>query len=370
MIICAKEKCFGCGACAATCPKKCITMALDANGFDVPQIDTSLCVNCGTCSKVCPALQEPHLYTPIETFAAWAQDDNVHKTSTSGGISDVLVSTVIEAGGVAFGAVMSSDFSVCHAKATTLSEAKTFKKSKYVQSRTADTYLQVKQALAEGKQVIYTGTPCQIAGLRSFIGENENLFLVDIICHGTPSLKSLLDHIAIIEQRHNKKTTGMSFRDDGKKLTLMENDEAFYCKKSTQDIWYIGFLKGLFYKEACYTCPYAQKSRVSDVTIGDFWGLRDPSLAQQAKYGVSVLLVNTEKGQKLCQLAENKLVKYAQPLEKAVRGNHQLQHPTPRHKNRQLFYNLLSRQTFDRAAKKALRKERIKYFIARVLGRS
>lgn len=369
MELCPEEKCFGCGACAAKCPKNCIKMELDDKGFDRPRIDTSQCINCNSCINVCPATHIPNQQEPKKVYAAWNTHEEAHRRCTSGGISDALVKTVISEGGIAFGAVFNEDLSVCHMGVNTPYAAERLRQSKYVQSRTLQTYKEVKNSLGEGKKVIYTGTPCQIAGLKSYIGENENLYLVDIICHGTPSFKSLYDHIAYIEKREGKHTDAVFFRESGLKLILKENGNAFYEKKSTQDYWYMGFLNGLFYKEACYTCPFATSKRVSDITIGDFWGLEDRSLDEKAKFGVSVVMVNSEKGGLLFNKISEKLEATERNAQEAIRGNSQLRHPMKRHRNYESFYESYRKVGFERSVKKSLRLERIKYWLANIAGR-
>ncbi len=370
MIICSEDKCFGCGACAAKCPTNCIEMKVTENGFDFPFVDTSRCVNCNACIKVCPAINTPELKIPQKTYAGWAIDEEVHRSSSSGGVSDVIVRKIIDNGGIAFGAVMNDDFSVNHCVAKSLNESKAFKKSKYVWSHTLNTYKHVKEALESDCIVLYTGTPCQIAGLKSYVGDNNNLFCVDLVCHGTPSEKLLCQHIKEIEKKSNKTADEVLFRNNGLKLSLCQGDICFYSRKSTEDLWYIGFLKGLFYKQACYSCPFAKKERVSDITLGDFWGLNDVEIQTQAKHGVSLILVNTEKGEKLLELISDCVILHEQPLKKAVSGNKQLRMPSTKHKNYDKFNLDLKNHTFEKAAKKSLRKERLIYLIARILGRA
>ncbi len=369
MELCGKDRCFGCGACAAKCPTNCIAMELDEQGFDYPVIDQTKCVDCKSCVTVCPAINRVEQREPIKTYAAWIKDEKAHESSTSGGVSDALAQTVIAMGGVVFGAQMNPDFSVCHSCAGDRQGIQKFKQSKYVQSRTKDTYRQVKQCLAAGKKVLYTGTPCQIAGLQSYIGNHKNLYLADIICHGTPAFDGLRRHIEQIEEKCGKKANSLSFRGSAYQLKLKLKQDILYAKKSTEDLWYMGFLRGLFYKEACYTCPFADRHRAADITMGDFWGLQDAALRQQAKHGVSVMLVNTEKGMELCDKASELLQLTERDTDEAVAGNKQLRHPMPYHPNRGKFYRLLDKYGFEKAAKKSLRKERLFYKVVSLLGR-
>ncbi len=364
MKICDKEKCFGCGACVAKCPVSCIKMALDSEGFDYPNINVSQCINCGMCKQVCPALNVPEKKEPITTYAAWIIDDKAHKNSTSGGLSDALMQTVIADGGVVCGAKMMDDFSVCHDIATTTDTAKAFKRSKYIQSRIGSTFSKVKDYLNQDKKVLFAGTPCQIAGLKKYIGDNDNLYLVDIVCHGTPAFESLKKHIEEIEEKNGKKADSMSYRDEDYKLILKQKGEVFYNKKSTEDLWYAGFLSGLFHKNACYTCPFAERTRVSDITIGDFWGLKDKTLEKSAKYGVSLMMINTKKGEQLCSSASNLLELHKRETDEAVNGNSQLRKPIKKHRNREKYFRFVNKKGFEVAAKKCLFMERSKYKVA------
>lgn len=369
MEICSQEKCFGCGACAAQCPRNCIKMKLDDKGFDRPVVNVNQCIHCNCCINVCPAIHIPQQRESKKVYAAWNANEEAHRLCTSGGISDAMVKMVVSQGGIAFGAVLNDDLSVSHKGVTTQCATENFRQSKYVQSRTLRTFKEVKNSLSKGKKVIYTGTPCQIAGLKSYIGENENLYLVDIICHGTPSFKLLREHIAYIEKREGKYADAISFRESGCKFILRENDHVFYEKKSTQDYWYMGFLNGLFYKEACYTCPFASSKRVSDITIGDFWGLEDRLLEEEAKFGVSVVMVNSENGKLLFDKLCEKLKYTERSAKEAIRGNSQLRHPMRKHRKYKKFWKAYQLDGFEKAAKKSLRLERMKYWLANVVGR-
>lgn len=365
MNLCEKSKCFGCGACAAVCPKKCIRMELDEEGFDYPLIDQTSCINCGACQKVCPVEHSPVYREPIRTYAAWQRDEAAHKVSTSGGISDALAKTILKAGGVVFGAAMREDFSVCHKMVERVEDAPELQGSKYIQSRTLDTYLQVKEALSQGKKVLYTGTPCQIAGLKNYIGEHENLYCADIICHGTPAYASLKKHIEEIEKKTGQKAAKLSFRSSAYLLLLLllPDGRKLYERPATKDPWYLGFLRGLFYKESCYTCPFAQRERVSDITMGDFWGLQEKELEKKARFGVSVMMVNTEKGQELCEMASDLLEMCERTTDEAVAGNKQLRHPMPMHRNYKRFKKMNRKRSFKFAAMCSLFPERVGYAI-------
>lgn len=366
-MICSKEKCFGCGACVVKCPFNCISMMTDEYGFDYPRIDAAKCVGCNSCRNVCPANDSIVLNVPFKAYAAWIKDKKSHMTSSSGGIADGLAKTVVSQDGIVFGAKLNEDLTVSHCSADNMTKIETFKGSKYVQSRIIETYRDVKHYLDQGRKVLYIGTPCQVAAIKKYIGDNTNLYTVDIICHGTPSSQMLHKHIETIEKKYNRKATRVSFRTNSSwNLILCDNKGMFYNKDSMTDLWYVGFLRRLFYREACYSCPFANPNRVSDITIGDFWGLENHTIEQEAKYGVSVVLVNSEQGKKLIKETTDLLQMIERDIQEAINGNKQLRYPSKKHRNRKLFLKLFIRYGFDKAAKRALWLDRLINFVMKL----
>ena len=195
------------------------------------------------------------------------------------------------------------------------------------------------------------------------MGEQENLYCADIICHGTPSHKVLKKHIREIEEKTGKKAKELYYRKNAYLLLLLLDNERniIYSKEATSDPWYIGFLRGLFYKEACYSCPFADRKRISDITMGDFWGLQDKEIEKRAKHGVSVMMINTEKGKKLCDMADELIEKIERTTDEAAAGNKQLRHPMPRHRNYKRFKRLNRKLSFRKAAACSLLPEQFAY---------
>ena len=225
-----KQNCCGCTACASICPKGCIAMKADKEGFCYPQIDEALCIDCGLCEKVCPLLHKPDKHGIINVYGAKNIDDSVRFTSSSGGMFTLFAEQVLNRGGVVFGAAFDGSLQVCHAGISTMQELAKLRGSKYVQSNMNGIFKQVRTLLAGGKKVLFSGTPCQIAGLKGFlIKDYANLLTVDVVCHGVPSAKVYNKHLTEIAADTGEAVTQVKFRDKadgwkrGKTLFLTEN---------------------------------------------------------------------------------------------------------------------------------------------------
>lgn len=338
--ICPSELCTGCFACMNKCPKQAIKCIVDSQGRTLPKINEENCIRCGLCKAVCPQLNRIVLNTPQKCYAAQRIEENSRKKSASGGIAAVMTETLISKGSVAFGASTLEGGMIAHIPAENLKEADKFKGSKYVQSYTGYSYKKALQALEVGKKIIYIGTPCQIAGLKSYLGkEYGDLYCVDIICHGVPPMEYLNQHIKKLIG--NKKVDALTFRagEDDYHLRL-SNDGQVLCNIGRyKDAYYYSFYKGLIQRENCFKCLYAQMKRCGDITIGDFWGLKRDTLKKKYDGNISLVLVNSEKGKKLFSQIKNQLVWEERTVEEAVDGNIQLREPLSVHYKRETFIN-------------------------------
>jgi len=350
-----KAACCGCNACAEICPKHCIQMVEDAQGFIYPQVDSSVCVECGMCEKVCPLeVANLSLRKPLKAYAAWNKNRQEHLLSSSGGAAYIFSSYIIEKGGVVYGCT-SDGIDVRHIRVENHSELFKLQGSKYVQSDVRGLFKKVKNDLKNGKIVLFIGTPCQVAGLKNYIGHhNEHLYLVDLICHGVPSKKMLHDHIKHVSK--GRKIQYISFRDGNNFIFSLKAVDFGYTanvwEEPYKDLYMKGFLGGMIYQSSCYQCPFACSTRVSDITIGDFWGLKHAEcLPEEVKDGVSLLLPMTDKGLNLIQKVENNLYIYERSVEEAVNGNTQLRHPVIQGRRARLFHFLYSLFSFDVAMK-------------------
>lgn len=302
-----KQDCCGCSACAQRCPKQCIAMAEDEEGFLYPKVDISKCIDCHLCEKVCPVINQDDPRTPLNVYAAKNQNDQIRLDSSSGGIFTILAEQVINAGGVVFGACWDEEWNVKHDYAECLDDLVKFRSSKYLQSIIGDNYLKAEQFLKSGRTVLFTGTPCQIAGLKHFLRKDyDNLLAVEVICHSVPSSgiwqryleerlqtlrwsKSDIKHISF----RNKETgwKGYSFIIENK------NGNAF-SELGSKNAFMRGFLADLYTRPSCQACPAKQLKSGSDITLGDFWGIDSLMPEIDDDKGVSAIIINTEKGRK------------------------------------------------------------------------
>lgn len=371
--ICNTSICTGCAACMNRCPKQCINMREDKKlGHLYPQIDNDKCIDCGACVKVCPANHALELRTPITAYAGWDKSEKEYISSTSGGAASAFARYIIRQGGVVYGCAMLPDIKVNHVRIDTLDDIAKLKGSKYVQSTIGMIYKNVREDLRKGKKVLFIGTPCQVAGVKSFIGEKmgENLYTTDLICHGTPPLAYLRKHIL-------KKTKGVApdeifFRKGAYLLLLLLDGKELYrsslFEQRYQDTYYNTFFDGFSYRESCHTCRYAQPQRVSDVTIGDFWGLRD-DLPLEHPHGCSVLLPITEKGKELIEGIRQEFNLYERTVEEAVNGNDQLRHPKEKDFRITMFMILFPLLGIGIAYRLCVMDRIAKYYIRKLLKR-
>lgn len=298
-----KEDCCGCTACQEACPAGAIQMKLDAEGFFYPWVDPKKCISCGLCKKICPMKKEPPQKAVQEIYALKAEDPSVRKESTSGGAFTAISDAVLRQGGVVFGAVFDERFSVVHQMAETPQIRDKMRGSKCTQSSLEKVYPQVKQLLEEGRMVLFTGTPCQNAGLKSFLGkEYEKLYLCDIACHGVPSPQIWKEYLQMISEEKGKIQT-VNFRDKTKgwhRFSLrMDCEQGGLLQDMKQNPFYILFFDHYNLRPSCHRCPYARKERITDLTLADFWGIEEAMPQFDDDTGVSLVLCGTEKGKRL-----------------------------------------------------------------------
>lgn len=363
-MICEKKDCTGCFACFNICPKRCIQLVPDSQGHIYPEIDKKLCINCKLCEKVCPSINKLELKYPKKCFASWAKDTIERETSTSGGLASVFSKYILEIGGVVFGTVIENDLTVNHKMITNTEELNKTKGSKYVHSYINNTFIQAKEQLEAGKTVLFIGTPCQIAGLKSYLRKNyDNLYTIDLICHGVPSQKMLK------EELNQYNANSFSFRDEkGYNLSLFQDDKLIKKMSMPKSPYFYSFLHNISLRENCFSCLYARPERISDITIGDFWGLKELENTKIEKdKGISVVLPITDKGLELIKKCEDKLFLEEKHVDEALKGNNQLNMPSKKSHQTDYFNELYPKFNFDIAAKKASNYYSLKNMIIRVI---
>lgn len=343
-----KAECCGCGACMNKCPKGAISMQEDESGFIYPVINKDLCVECGACVAACGyKKQNTYNSNQQKVYAFSSRDKNVLIKSASGGAFAEIAKTAFSMGNTAvYGAAScgrNDDWKVKHIRVDNAEDIVKLQGSKYVQSEVGSIYSAVKSDLLKGENVIFSGTPCQVDGLRAFLNkEYDNLLTVDIICHGVPSHRMYSDFLHRCEEKLGSKIERFVFRDKSKGQGMIsrmdivsENGkELSIVKKGELYSYFYLFLKQHIYRENCYSCPYAKKERVSDITLGDFWGFttfypnaeKDYGLTD--KSGVSCILANTEKGNLMVEKLANSSIIMDADFEKAAAKNGQLKRPS------------------------------------------
>lgn len=303
-----KSQCCGCSACAQRCPKQCISMQMDNEGFLYPQVDSSKCIDCHLCEKVCPVINQYDARTPLNVYAAKNYDDEVRHQSSSGGIFTLLAEQTIKDDGVVFGACWDKEWDVKHDYIDNISDLQKFRSSRYLQSVIGDNYLKAEQFLKTGRKVMFTGTPCQIAGLKHFLRkEYDNLLAVEVICHSVPSSGVWQQYLTT--RLHTLKweksdIRNISFRDKktGWKTYsfVIENENGnILTELSSKNAFMRGFLADLYTRPSCHACPAKQLRSGSDITLGDFWGIESLMPEIDDDKGVSAIIVNSDKGKQV-----------------------------------------------------------------------
>lgn len=361
IIITDPQDCCGCSACQKICPKKCITMQEDSEGFLYPIFDINKCIECGLCERTCPVInpQPPHL--PLITYAAKNIDEQIRLQSSSGGVFTALAEIIIKSGGVIFGACFNENWEVIHNSVETIEDLKTLRGSKYVQSDMRDCYPQVKHYLDQKRVVLFSGTPCQISGLKQYLKHDyDTLLTVDFICHGVPSRKLWRMYLKEIKRYKFsffnkkldlKKISDISFRNkrNGWKnydfyLSLEFEDyiyEDFY-EPHHENSFMKAFLSDICLRPSCYHCPSKSGKSRSDITIADFWNIQDSLPSFDDNKGVSTVLINTLKGKRYYSLTNTKSIEI--DYDKVQQYNGGFLTEIPVHKNRNKFFKYLEKK--------------------------
>lgn len=363
-----RTSCTGCMACSALCPFHCIGITADEEGFIIPHVEETKCANCNLCVSHCPSQNGIGKNVPLHVFAFQAKDRAVARSSSSGGAAALITNEILRSHGIVYGCTMDENLKVRHIRITHMEERQYLTGSKYVQSNFSDVYRTIKQDCESGRPVCVFGTPCQIAGVRSFFSKDcANLFFVDLICHGVPSQWLFDEYLAWkAKQMNGERILSYVFRDKTKYDwgTTYRLTTATATATATADPFYQSFIYAKTYRESCYQCKYATVERVGDITVGDYWGIlkEHPEWKKKCKDGVSAVLVNTEKGQALF----NKIAGHADvtesTIEKASAQNSNLYTPAKRPELRGIYYRSVKEYGFSWANKMMYADKR--YYVA------
>lgn len=374
-----KKECCGCTACQQICPKKCIKMEQDEEGFFyAKKIDTKACTSCGLCYKVCPFnnKEKENLEEP-ECYYGWHKDETKRYLSTSGAAFIALVESFLKKNYYYCGVVYAKDYkSVYHICTNNYSDVLKMRSSKYVQSNMNNCFSNIKQLLKNGEKVLFSGTPCQVYGLINYIGDNlgKNLFTVALVCHGVASPKCFEKYIDEIERKYDSKVNFVKFREKKEHngelshrytAIKLKNGKSFV---STENPYTIVYGLGLMHRPSCTVCPYTTPKRKADITIGDFWGIEDkyPELRSQVSKGISLVLIHTNKGRRSVEDLKEQMELYKVPYTLSMHPRqHQLIRPCEENRRRERFIKrvLDERGEFSKEARREiLRNKAIRKF--------
>lgn len=350
-----KEDCCGCAACEQICPKHCINLNEDKEGFLYPTVNHTICINCGLCEKVCPVLTPKKERLPIRTYAGKYLNAAIREDSSSGGVFTLLAEQIINQGGVVFGAKFNEDWELAHSYTETMDGIAPMRRSKYVQSSINNTFRVAEKFLKQGRKVLFVGTPCQTTGLKKYLHtEYDNLFTVDFVCHGVPSPKvwrKYLDWIKTDKQKDRRQFVEINFRD---KSTGWKNYSITYAtlsEKKTQrfqDNPYMqAFLANLTLRPSCYNCQFKKGQTESDITIGDFWGIERLKPTIDDDLGVSLIMIHNPKV--LDYLNVSEMVEMSYENARMCNASIEDSAPRPKYRNIYLFMtNILNRFVIPR----------------------
>ncbi len=353
-------KCYGCRACEKICSHSAIMLKPDEEGFLYPVLNEDLCVKCGLCKNACPYDNVFSGVEPCSVYAIQYKNEDVLSQSSSGGAFSLIADYTLEKGGAVSGCVFDDDFKATHIVTEDVSVIPKMRGSKYVQSDTSDTYPQIKSRLKNGQRVLFTGTPCQVDGLKHYLGKDyENLVTVDLICHGVPSPLLLDEYIKTVEKQkgkvidlkfRNKKHNG--WRSEGT-LTYKKADADKTCVISPfRDSYYnLYYFKNNVSRMCCYSCKYATHKRVGDFTIGDYWNIPDIVPEMDYEKGASVVLVNTAKAENILNEIKDRTILFETDLNSAIKGNGNLSKTSKMPETRKSIYKKIRQNGYEATAK-------------------
>lgn len=362
MEIIEKEKCTGCMACKNACPRNAIQINEDSiNGFLYPIINKDYCVNCTICQKVCPVknpLEENK--NKIKVFSCRNKNDEIRMKSSSGGIFTLISNYILKQNGIVFGASFNEKFEVVHDWTDNEEGLAKFRGSKYLQSKIGESFLKVKSFLDEGRKVLFTGTPCQVEGLLSFLRKDyENLYTQDIICHGVPSPKVWRKYLEYKKRIYKEEPKQINFRK--KEIAGWNNYHMNFTFSNFEenvhhndDSYMRLFLNNIDLRDTCYDCKFKKEKRNSDITVADFWGIKNVRPEMNDEKGTSAIIVNSSKGIEIWDNIKNDIIYAEEKIEDVIKYNSCYIKSTYYNNKREAFFEDLEKEKFEDLVKKYL----------------
>lgn len=352
-----KNKCTGCSACQNICPKHAISMTMDEDGFRYPVIDKDKCINCGLCKKTCPVINTKENLSLNKCYVGYNKDNKVKVNSSFGGIFDAIARNILKEGGIVIGATFDEEMKLKHIAIDNEKDLEKLKGSKYLQSNLDNIFSYIKENL-KSKKILFVGTPCQVAGLHAYLKkEYDNLFLVDLFCHGVPSPKLFDKYLKELESKNKSKVIKYNFRDKStgwdtysNTIYLENNNKISELQKNNPYMKL--FLSDIALRKSCYDCNFKIGNKYSDITLGDFWGVQKYYSEMYSKDGVSAVIINTEKGQNIFNEVTNNLEYKKCKLEEIIDGNPSLKVSGRYPLKREKFFNDMNNLSIEELTKK------------------
>ncbi|MDU5920541.1 MAG: Coenzyme F420 hydrogenase/dehydrogenase, beta subunit C-terminal domain [Clostridiales bacterium] len=348
-----KNKCSGCYACYSVCPKECISMKEDDEGYLYPNVNKNKCINCGICEKKCPIANNNKNNELIETYGCYSKNNDIRKQSSSGGIFSLLAQQVLNSGGVVFGSRYDKDFNVIHDYIEDVNELYKLRGSKYLQSIIGENFKIAKEFLEQGILVLFSGTPCQIDGLIKFLGkEYKNLITVDIICHGVPSKKVWNSYREYMNIKGD--ISSVNFRDksigwEEYSIKIEYKNKPTFSQLAKDNLYMIGFVNDFYLRPSCYDCKSKGINRASDITLGDFWGINNILPELNDKKGTSIVLIQSQKGENLFNQIKPNIIFKETEINDVIKYNKSIVESAVKSEKRERFFKYINNFKFNQA---------------------
>lgn len=345
-----KKKCSGCYACVSVCPKNCISMKTDEEGFWYPDVKNDMCIQCGLCERTCPVIRNEYSQDKeVTAYVAYTKDDKTRIKSSSGGLFTMFAEDVLNEDGVVFGAAFDDDFLVHHIAIENIDELNLIQGSKYLQSRIENTYSEAKKFLEQGRKVLFSGTACQIAGLKAYLRKDfNNLFTIDVLCHGVPSPKVWQKYINEKQKKSENSIKEIQFRNKitgwkSYSLKMVFSNSKTYSEVFALDDYMKLFLRNICLRPSCHDCKFKSLNRPADITLGDCWGIENYMPDMDDDKGTSVVLVHSKKGQAFLNSVAHKIKLKKAEVDKVLPPTADSRKSVNEHPQRQKFFKYLNK---------------------------